>query len=43
MTKKQAIALMMEEPNLIKRPLVLSGGKAVFGFKPEEYEAVLKR
>jgi len=43
MTKKQAIALMMEEPNLIKRPLVLAGGKAVFGFKPEEYEAVLKR
>lgn len=43
MTKKQAIALMMEEPNLIKRPLIISGSKAVFGFKPEEYEAVLKR
>jgi len=38
MTKKQAIDLMMEEPNLIRRPLVLRGRKAVFGFRPEEYE-----
>lgn len=40
MTKKQAIELMLEEPNLIKRPLVLSGGRSVFGFKPEEYETL---
>jgi arsenate reductase-like glutaredoxin family protein len=33
MTKKQAIDLMMEEPNLIRRPLVLrDGAPAVFGF-----------
>ncbi len=38
MTKKQAIDLMMKEPNLIKRPLVLGGRKAVFGYKPDEYE-----
>ena len=38
MTKKQAINLMMEEPNLIRRPIVLAGRKAVFGYKPEEYE-----
>ena len=37
MTKKQAIDLMMEDINLMKRPLVLQGKKAVFGFKPEEY------
>jgi regulatory protein spx len=43
MTKKQAIDLMMEEPNLIKRPIVLSKGKAVFGFKPEQYDSLLKR
>ena len=44
MTKKQAIDLMMKEANLIKRPLVLSAnGKAVFGFKPEEYDSLLKR
>ena len=38
MTKRQAIDLMMEEPNLIKRPLVLAGKKAVFGYRPEEYD-----
>jgi arsenate reductase (glutaredoxin) len=43
LTKKQAIDLMMEEPNLIRRPLVLAKGKAVFGYKPEEYESLLKR
>ena len=43
LTKKQAIDLMMEEPNLIRRPLVISKGRAVFGFKPEEYDSLLKR
>ncbi|MBK5259219.1 MAG: hypothetical protein JJE51_06475 [Thermoanaerobaculia bacterium] len=38
MTKKQAIDLMLEEPNLIRRPLLLSGKKAIFGYKPEEYD-----
>ena len=37
LTKRQAIDLMLEEPNLIRRPLVVSRGKAVFGFKPDEY------
>ena len=37
MTKKQAIDLMMEDINLMKRPLVMRGKKAVFGFKPDEY------
>jgi protein-disulfide isomerase len=36
MTKKQAIDLMMEDINLMKRPLVIRGKKAVFGFNPEE-------
>ena len=41
MTKKQAIDLMMEDANLIRRPLVLGKrNKAVFGWKPEEYEAL---
>jgi arsenate reductase len=43
LTKKQAIDLMMEEPNLIKRPLVIGKGKAVFGYKPEEYGNITKR
>ena len=37
MAKKQAIDLMMEDINLMKRPLVLRGKKAAFGFKPEAY------
>jgi arsenate reductase (glutaredoxin) len=40
MTKTKAIELMREEPNLIKRPLVLTKGKAVFGYKPEEYDSL---
>lgn len=38
MTKMQAIDLMMEEPNLIRRPLLLSGKRGVFGYKPDEYD-----
>lgn len=38
MTKKQAIDLMLEEPNLMRRPLVLAGRKAVFGYDTEQYE-----
>ena len=37
MTKKQAIDLMMEDPNLMRRPLVVRGKKGVFGFRPDEY------
>jgi Spx/MgsR family transcriptional regulator len=43
LTKKQAIDLMMKEPNLIRRPLVVAKGKAVFGYKPEEYDSLGKR
>jgi Spx/MgsR family transcriptional regulator len=39
LTKKQAIDLMMEDPNLIRRPIVLSGSRrAVFGFDQEAYD-----
>lgn len=38
LTKKQAIDLMLEDPNLIRRPIVLQGKKAIFGYKPEEYK-----
>ncbi len=31
-TKREAIDLMMEHPNLIKRPIVIKGKRAVFGF-----------
>ena len=41
LTKRQVIDLMLEEPNLIRRPLVLRGTKAVFGFSPEQYEELI--
>lgn len=40
LTKTQAIALMLEDANLIRRPLVLKGKKAVFGYVPAEYESL---
>ena len=33
-----AIDLMLEEPNLIRRPLVISRKSVVFGHRPEEYD-----
>jgi arsenate reductase-like glutaredoxin family protein len=30
--------LMMEQPNLIKRPVLVRGTKAVFGFDKERYQ-----
>lgn len=36
-SKKAAIDLMMEQPNLIKRPILVRGGKALFGFDKDAY------
>ncbi len=41
LTESEAIDLMLEEPNLIRRPLVLRGKKAVFGYSPDQYDEVL--
>ena len=45
LTEKKAIALMLAQPSIIKRPvLALGGGKLLVGFKPEAYkEAVAAR
>jgi arsenate reductase-like glutaredoxin family protein len=37
-SKKEAIDLMMEQPNLIKRPILVRGSKAVFGFNKDAYK-----
>ena len=36
-SKKEAIDLMMENPNLIRRPILIRGSKAVFGFDKKAY------
>jgi arsenate reductase (glutaredoxin) len=37
---KKAIALMLAQPSMIKRPVLdLGGGKLLVGFKPEIYES----
>jgi Spx/MgsR family transcriptional regulator len=40
LTKSQALDLMSEDANLVRRPLVLKGKKAVFGYAPAEYDAL---
>ena len=37
LTEKKAIALMLAQPSMIKRPVLEAGGKLLVGFKPEEY------
>jgi len=42
-TEKKAIALMLAQPSMIKRPVLeLGGGKLLVGFKPEDYAAAVK-
>ena len=44
LTEKKAIALMLAQPSMIKRPVLeLSGGKLLVGFKPEQYETIARR
>jgi arsenate reductase len=40
LTEKRAIALMLEQPSMIKRPVLEAHGKLLVGFKPEAYEAL---
>jgi arsenate reductase (glutaredoxin) len=38
LTEKKAMALMLAQPSMIKRPVLEIGGKLLVGFKPEIYE-----
>ena len=43
LTEKKAIALMLAQPSMIKRPVLeLGGGKLLVGFKPEQYETIAR-
>jgi Spx/MgsR family transcriptional regulator len=37
--RPKAIALMLAQPSMIKRPVLEVGGKLLVGFKPEDYQA----
>jgi arsenate reductase-like glutaredoxin family protein len=39
-SKKEAIDLMMENPNLIRRPIMIKGANVIFGFDKGAYEKV---
>ncbi len=36
-SRTEAINLMLAQPNLIKRPILVRGDSAVFGFKKDDY------
>jgi arsenate reductase (glutaredoxin) len=40
LTEKKAIALMLAQPSMIKRPVLEAKGKLTVGFGPEEYKKI---
>jgi arsenate reductase len=42
LSEKKAIALMREQPSMIKRPVLDVGGELIVGFKPEIYAKALR-
>ena len=41
LTERKAIALMTEQPSMIKRPVLEIGKRVVVGFKPEIYAGII--
>jgi arsenate reductase-like glutaredoxin family protein len=41
-SKKEAIDLMVQQPNLIRRPVLSTGSKAIFGFDKDAYTKLAK-
>ena len=37
-SKKEAIDLMVAQPNLIKRPILIRGSQVTFGFNKDAYK-----
>ena len=42
LSEQTAIALMLKQPSMIKRPVLEKGAAIIVGFKPEIYAAALK-
>ena len=43
LSEKKAIGLMLEQPSMIKRPVLETKGRLLVGFKSEEYAKVFGR
>ena len=41
-SRAEAIKLMAKEPNLIRRPVVIRGGRLVLGFDEQGYKKLMK-
>jgi arsenate reductase len=42
LTERRAMALMLAQPSIIKRPVLDVGGNLLIGFKPEIYEMAVR-
>jgi arsenate reductase len=43
LNETKAIALMMTQPSMIKRPVLVFGDRVLVGFKPDTYASALKK
>ncbi len=43
LTAAKAIKLMIEQPSMIKRPVLETGKTLLVGFKPDDYKAAFKK
>jgi arsenate reductase len=43
LTEKKAVALMLAQPSMIKRPVLDRGGALTVGFKPDVYQGVFAK
>lgn len=41
-SRSEAIALMAEEPNLIRRPVVIRGKRLILGYDEQSYKEIVK-
>jgi arsenate reductase len=39
--ESKALALMLDQPSMIKRPVLDLGGRLLVGFKPEQYDGAI--
>jgi arsenate reductase len=43
LNERKAIALMLAQPSMIKRPVLEMGARILVGFKPDSYAATLRK